>query len=37
MSDPEKQEKKIEKLAAKVCNIFGGSKLFSEWDMKASA
>ena len=27
----------IEKLAEKVCSIFGGSKLFSEWDMKTSA
>lgn len=27
---------KIEKLADKICTIFGGSKLFSEWDMKTS-
>lgn len=26
----------IEKLADKICKIFGGSKLFSEWDMTAS-
>jgi hypothetical protein len=26
----------IEKLADKICNIFGDSKLFSEWDMKSS-
>jgi len=26
----------IEKLAEKICEIFGGSKLFSEWDMKSS-
>ena len=27
----------IEKLAEKICEIFGGSKLFSEWDMKSSS
>lgn len=26
----------IEKLATKICTIFGGSKLFSEWDMTAT-
>ena len=26
----------IEKLATKICTVFGGSKLFSEWDMKTS-
>ena len=26
----------IEKLADKICKIFGDSKLFSEWDMKSS-
>ncbi len=26
----------IEKLAEKICKIFGDSKLFSEWDMKTS-
>ena len=26
----------IEKLADKISKIFGGSKLFSEWDMKAT-
>ena len=26
----------IEKLADKICKIFGVSKLFSEWDMKSS-
>jgi hypothetical protein len=26
----------IEKLSEKVCRIFGGAKLFSEWDMKSS-